>query len=504
MPDAPSADRLQALGTPLGIDLDAETARFYADEIAAALRTYYEPLDAMSDELPAVRYPRSGGQRPAPEDNPFNAWYWQTEIHGADAGPLAGRTVAVKDNIAVAGVPMMNGSSTLEGYVPEFDATVVDRVLGAGATILGKSNCEYFCYSGSSHTNALGQTHNPWRHGYSTGGSSSGSAALVAGGIVDLAIGGDQGGSVRVPSSFCGLYGMKPTYGLVPYTGAMVVEATLDHLGPMTSSVEDNAVMLEVMAGPDGLDPRQRAMRAAGYVDALRYSATGLRVGILTEGFGHGHSDPAVDDMVRRAARQLRELGVEVSEVSVPEHRIGMSAWLPIAVEGVISALIDQTGCTTGAPGLQPTSLVDHHRVTVRNGDEFPDILKMATLMARYLIDDYGMHYYARAQNVARRVRAAYDDALRRVDLLVLPTSPTTAHQLPGPNAGREELLAPGFDPITNSAPFNVTGHPAMSVPIGLSDGLPVGMMLVGAHGAEVQIYRLAHAIEQRGDWRTA
>ena len=248
-------------------------------------------------------------------------------------------------------------------------------------------------------------------------------------------------------------------------------------------------------------------MRTGGYVNALRSSATGLRVGILTEGFGHGHSDPAVDDMVRKAAHALEGLGTEVSEVSevsVPEHRIGLSAWLPIAVEGVISALIDQTGCTTGAPGLQPTSLIDHHRVTVRNGSEFPDILKMATLMARYLIDDYGMHYYARAQNVARRVRAAYDDALRRVDLLVLPTSPTTAHPLPGPNASREELLAPGFDPITNSAPFNVTGHPAMSVPIGLSDGLPVGMMIVGAHAAEEQIYRLAHAVEQRGDWRTA
>jgi amidase len=504
MPDDPGADRLKALGTQLGIDLDADAAAFFADEIAVVLRTYYEPLDAMSDELPDVRYPRSAGHSPSPDDNPFNAWSWQTEIRGADTGQLAGRTIAVKDNIAVAGVPMTNGSSTLAGYVPEFDATVVERVLDAGATILGKSTCEYFCYSASSHTNALGRTHNPWRHGYSTGGSSSGSAALVAGGIVDLAIGGDQGGSVRVPSSFCGLYGMKPTYGLVPYTGAMVVETMLDHLGPMTSSVEDNAVLLEVMAGPDGLDPRQRPMRTGGYVDALGSSAAGLRVGILIEGFGHAHSDPDVDEMVTRAARELAALGAEVSELSIPEHLIGMSAWLPIAVEGVISALIDQTACTTGAPGLQPTSLVDRHRATIRNGNEFPDILKMAALMARYLIDDYGMHYYARAQNVVRRLRAAYDRALRGVDLVVLPTSPRKAHPLPSPDANREEQLAPGFAPITNSAPFNATGHPAMTVPVGLSDGLPVGMMIVGAHAAEVEIYRLAHAFEQRGDWRTA
>ena len=503
MPNGPGAGRLQALGARLGIDLDPDAAAFFAEQIDATLRTYYLPLDAMSDEQPPVRYPRSSGYRPAPEDNPFNAWYWRTEIAGAPDGPLAGRTIAVKDNVAVAGVPMMNGASTLQGYVPEFDATVVERVLDAGATIMGKSNCEYFCYSGSSHTNALGQTHNPWRHGFSTGGSSSGSAALVAGGVVDMAIGGDQGGSIRVPCSFCGLYGMKATYGLVPYTGAMVVETMLDHLGPMTASVADNALLLEVMAGSDELDPRQRPMRSGGYVESLGASPTGLRIGIVTEGFGHPHSDVEVDDIVRRAADGLSGLGTDVIELSVPEHRLGMSAWIPIAVEGVISALFDQTGCTTGAPGFQPTSLVDRHRATLHNGNEFPDILKLAVLMARYLIDDYGMHYYARAQNVVRRLRGAYDHALAAVDLLVLPTSPTKAHALPDPNGTREDLLAPGFDPITNSAPFNATGHPAMTVPVGLSDGLPVGMMIVGAHAREPDIYRLAHAIEELGDWRS-
>ncbi|MGI9051484.1 MAG: amidase [Ilumatobacteraceae bacterium] len=504
MPNGPGAGRLQSIGAAVGIDLERDAAEFFAEQIDQTLRTYYRPLESMSDEPPPVRFARTPGFRPAPPDNPFNAWYWRTEIHGNDDGPLAGRTVAVKDNIAVAGVPMMNGASTLEGYVPEFDATVVDRLLEAGATITGKSNCEYFCFSGSSHTNALGQTHNPWKHGYSTGGSSSGSAALVAGGIADLAIGGDQGGSVRVPSSFCGLYGMKPTYGLVPYTGAMAVETMLDHLGPMTSSVADNALLLDVLAGPDGLDPRQRPMPTGGYLDALGGSVDGVRVGILTEGFGHDHSEGDVDEMVRRAAENLTKLGVEVTEVSVPEHRVGMSAWIPIAVEGVISQLFDQTGCTTGAPGFQPTSLIDRHRATMGNGNEFPDILKMAVLMGRYLIDDYGMHYYARAQNVVRRLRAAYDGALSGVDLLVLPTSPTKAHALPDVDADRKGLLAPGFAPITNAAPFNPTEHPALSVPVGLSDGLPVGMMIVGPHAGEREIYRLAHSIEQAGDWRTA
>ena len=396
MVKGPGASRLQALGETLGIDLDRDAAEFFADQIETTLVTYYEPLDAMGDDPPPVRFPRSAGFRPRDEDNPFNAWYWRTEIRGRDDGPLAGRTVAVKDNIAVAGIPMMNGASTLEGYIPEYDATVVDRVLEAGAIVMGKSNCEYFCYSGSSHTNALGATHNPWRDGYSTGGSSSGSAALVAGGVVDLAIGGDQGGSIRVPSSFCGLYGMKPTYGLVPYTGAMVVESMLDHLGPMTTSVIDNATMLEVLAGPDGLDPRQRPMPSGGYVDALNASAAGLRVGILKEGFGHAHSEADVDEMVRQAAHDVAAYGVDVVELSIPEHGFGMSAWIPIAVEGVISALFDQSACTTGAPGFQSTSLVDRHHASIGNGNEFPDILKLAALMAHYLIEEVGMHYYAR------------------------------------------------------------------------------------------------------------
>ncbi|KMO27438.1 amidase family protein, partial [Methylobacterium aquaticum] len=194
-----------------------------------------------------------------PEENPLGAWYWKSEVKGAETGTLTGKTVALKDNVALAGVPMMNGASTLEGFVPASDATIVTRMLDAGATILGKAVCEHFCLSGGSHTSDPGPVHNPHRMGYSAGGSSSGSAALVASGAVDLAIGGDQGGSIRIPASYCGIYGMKPTHGLVPYTGVMPIETTIDHTGPMTASVADNALLLEVLAGADGLDPRQVA-----------------------------------------------------------------------------------------------------------------------------------------------------------------------------------------------------------------------------------------------------
>src|SRR3954451_25031499 len=224
---------------------------------------------------------------PDGDENPLGAWYVTTDIHGAAEGPLAGRTVAIKDNTAVAGVPMMNGSHTLAGFVPSRDATVVSRLLEAGATLKGKSVCEALCFSGGSHTSVTGPVRNPWDPSRTTGGSSSGSAALVTSGEVDLALGGDQGGSIRMPAAFCGVVGHKPTHGLVPYTGAFPIELTLDHLGPITRTVADAALMLEVLAGRDGLDPRQPAdLQPERYVAALDGDVRGMRVGVVAQGFG--------------------------------------------------------------------------------------------------------------------------------------------------------------------------------------------------------------------------
>jgi amidase len=182
---------------------------------------------------------------------------------------------------------MMNGSRVVEGYVPRQDATVVTRLLDAGATIAGKAVCEDLCFSGGSHTSRTGPVHNPWDRSRTAGGSSSGSAALVAAGQVDLALGGDQAGSIRIPSAFCGTVGHKPTHGLVPYTGAFPIENTLDHLGPMARTVRDAALMLGVLAGPDGLDPRQRATPPAlDFMSGLDAGVSGLRVGVVAEGFG--------------------------------------------------------------------------------------------------------------------------------------------------------------------------------------------------------------------------
>ncbi len=254
----------------------------------------YDRLGQLQEPGQEPRYPRDGGAAPRPEENPLGAWAWRVRIQGAAGGLLAGRTIAIKDNVAVAGVPMRNGTVLLDGYVPDQDATVVERVLDAGATILGKAVCESLCFSGGSHTADSGPVRNPYDPIRSTGGSSTGSAALVAAGEVDLAIGGDQGGSVRIPSCWSGIYGLKPTWGLVPYTGAFPIEASLDHLGPMARSSRDVALLLSVLAGPDGLDPRQHAgLQPADYLAALGGDVAGLRLGIVREGFGHqGWSTP--------------------------------------------------------------------------------------------------------------------------------------------------------------------------------------------------------------------
>jgi amidase len=210
----PTATEVGDIAASFGMTLSDADANSFMAMIKGTLASY-ERLDVLSEPKPIVKYARTSGYRPDPAENPLNAWYWRAEVKGAAKGPLAGRTVVLKDTTCLAGVPMMNGTAVLEGYVPEFDATVVERILDAGGTIVGKAACENLCFSGGSHTNHLAPVHNPHKHGYSAGGSSSGSATLVASGKVDMAMGGDQGGSIRIPSAWCGTYGIKPTYGQI-------------------------------------------------------------------------------------------------------------------------------------------------------------------------------------------------------------------------------------------------------------------------------------------------
>ncbi|MEM6488124.1 MAG: amidase [Pseudomonadota bacterium] len=498
----PTFSQLKAIVHDFGMHLsDARIEEFLALMEPSMQR--YDVLDAMPDELPEVQFPRTAGYRPDETEDPLHAWAVKVEIRGAPRGPLAGKTVAIKDNVCVAGVPMMNGASTLKGYTPDVDATIVTRILEAGGTIAGKVHCEYFCLSGGSHTNATGPTHNPHKRGYSAGGSSSGSGAVVGAGECDMAIGGDQGGSIRMPASWCGIAGMKPTHGLVPYTGVMPIENTIDHTGPMTATVADNALLLEVLAGADGLDPRQYAPKTDAYTAALGKGARGLRIALLREGFGRPESEAVVDAGVRRAAEVLRDLGATVDEVSVPMHDKAMAVWLPIAAEGSTNQMMKGNGMGTGWEGLYTTSLLDHHATWRSRADELSDSLKITMFTGEYFQRHHRGHYYAKAQNIARRLRAAYDQMLGAYDLLLMPTTPMRATPIPGPGAPLAETLQRAFEMLENTAPFDVTGHPAMNVPCGIAEGLPIGMMLVARHWGESTIYQAAAAFEAAHDWRT-
>ena len=497
----PTLEQMKAIVGKLHMSMSDREVGEYLEVLEGTMQAY-DRVNQLPDYLPEVRYPRTPGTRPSAAENPLGAWYIKTEIKGAPYGPLAGKRIVLKDNICLAGVPMMNGASTLEGYVPDVDATVATRILDAGGTIVGKAHCEYFCLSGGSHTSAAGPVHNPYKLGYSAGGSSSGCAALVGSGEIAMAIGGDQGGSVRMPGSFSGCYGMKGTHGLVPYTGAMPIEATIDHLGPMTGTVADSALLLEVIAGADGLDPRQYNVRVDKYTSALGRGVAGLRIGVLTEGFQHENCEPDVVQKVRQAAERLRGLGAIVEEVSIPMHLDGVAIWTPIALEGLQAQMMHGNGMGFNWEGLYTTSLLDAHANWRARANQLSRTLKISMLAGEYFMKTYRGHFYAKAQNLSRLLKKTYNEALTRHELLLMPTTPMKATPIPPQDAPLALYCQRAFEMLGNTAPFDVSGHPAMNVPCGLSAGLPVGMQLVGAHYNESTIYRAAHAFEQLGDWR--
>ena len=495
----PGKDELAAIARGYGMHLSDQDLGSFEPLVAGLLSSYDAVEDLYAQTAPQPPAGRAWTQ-PDPAQNPLGAWYVRTEIAGPPDGPLAGRRVAIKDNIEVAGVPMMNGSRTLEGFVPSRDATVVTRLLAAGATITGKSVCEDLCFSGGSHTSVTGPVRNPWDTSRTTGGSSSGSAALVAAGEADLAMGGDQGGSVRIPSSWCGTVGHKPTHGLVPYTGAFPIEFTIDHLGPITRTVADAALMLNVIAGRDGWDPRQPAdLRPEDYVAALNQDVTGLRAGLVTEGFGIPDlSEERVDQTVRAAADRLREAGMQVEEVSIPWHRHAMHVWNVIATDGATVQMVDGNAYGWNWDGLYDPELIAYYgRQRLEVPDAWSETVKLVVLGGRYSVEKYQARHYAMARNLVFEVRRHYDEALSRFDVLVMPTLPMVATPIPAASDPREVQIARALEMIPNTAPFDISGHPAISVPAGLADGLPVGMMIVGKRFDDTTCLRVGHAFER-------
>ena len=498
----PTLDDIARIADQFGLGLSNDDLVSFQGLMAGPIASY-ERIDDVTEPKPTVVYPRAGAWRPEPADNPLNAWYYRCAIKGAKTGKLKGRTVAIKDNICVAGVPMMNGTAVLEGYVPDIDATLVTRILDAGGEITGKAVCESLCFSGGSHTCDTPPVRNPHNLAHSTGGSSSGSAALVASAAVDMAIGGDQGGSIRMPAAWCGIYGLKPSHGLVPYTGAFPIELTLDHLGPMTRNVTDCATLLEVIAGDDGLDPRQRNVRVDRYSRALTGDVSDLRIGVVTEGFGWpGTSEADSDTCVRDAAQRYAQLGAVVHDVSIPLHRDGIHIWNGIAIEGATALMVKGNAMGNNWQGYYNVGLLDSFaRGRLTRPNDLSETTKLVMLLGQYMDNNYHGRYYAKAQNLARKLRAAYDAMLQQYDLLLMPTMPMKATVIPDKNCAREEYVARALEMLNNTAPFDVSGHPAMNVPCAMSNGLPVGMMLIGRHFDESTVLRAAHAFEQTGCW---
>ena len=482
---------------------EVELDEYY--ELVCENLSLYDTLDQYSepafDVLPAVRV---AGTRPAPHDDPLNAVVRNCSVHLPGAqGRLSGKTVGLKDTISVAGIPMSCASRLLYDYVPERDATIVKRLLADGAHITAILNTDDFAFSGGGHTSTYGPTLNAANPAHLAGGSSCGSAAAVASGLVDLAIGGDQGGSIRIPSSWSGTVGHKPTHGLVPYTGIVGFDLTIDHIGPMTRTVSDAALLLSVIAGPDDADadPRQtKPVEKCDYTRALTGSIHGLKIAVVSEGFGSEESLPEVDEAVRVAVQALMHLGATVDTISVPEHRMVVPVWNAVAIEGGVANFYAGHHAYQNKGLYDPRLMSAMGRGIKTHGGDFSPTAKMGVLVAAYMTDYYQGVFYARARNLARQLNAAYERVFGTYDLVVMPTTPQTAHaRLAGQETDRKTFVRQALNMCANTAAFDLTGHPSISVPCKAVDGLPVGLMITGRHFADATVLRAAHAYEQGG-----
>ncbi|ORY58477.1 amidase [Pseudomassariella vexata] len=545
-----SRETFREIMAPLGFSMKPEDEVGYLELLENTL----ESMDIV-DQMPEYIDPRlkpnldpdntpRAYRRPTSEENPLNAWSHRTELKSpnpeSSRGHLAGKTLAAKDNICLSGIPLTGGTQEYHlcrqaPYpIPDIDAPVISRVLEAGATVLGTSTCENYCMSGLSLSSATGPVQNPWLKGYSCGGSSSGSAALVGvkvvrrwreargfnvqdgelGEGVDLAIGGDQGGSIRIPAAYTGIYGLKPTHGLIPYTGICPLHPLIDHAGPMASSVRDLALLLTVLAGYDGIDPRMTPecpLRSSvpSYHDLLddaiavrkptgnwtpTTAAKGLRVGILTEAFAVPQLNPDVAATVRKAAERFRALGGEVEEVSIPLHAKAPAIFTATTREHMASTFLHNSAPTLlsySLPNLDPPKPGQDWYETMNRSN--PAVVS-ALVDGHYLDSQarYPPRVRAKAITHVHELRAAYDAALAKYDILITPANPTVGKkQRSSAKGDMDGMGQKGFVDLVlgntaNTMPFNVTGHPGLIMPVGwgrVEDGegrLPVGMQIVG------------------------
>ncbi|MFB6138673.1 MAG: amidase family protein [Halobacteriaceae archaeon] len=451
--------------------------------------------------------------------DPHDAFLSTETLAPTGEGPLSGYDVAVKDNISTAGVPTTCGSAMLAEYVPPFDATVVERLRDAGGTVVGKTNMDEFGMGTTTETSAFGPTTNPVDEAHVPGGSSGGSAAAVASGAADVALGSDTGGSIRCPAAFCGVVGLKPTYGLVSRYGLVAYANSLEQIGPLANSVGDAARVLDAIAGPDERDATTRAGPGdtggeygdesvgegvtavedrpddvggpadGSYVDAVGDGVDGLTVGVPAELFEG--ADEGVVAVVEDAIDDLRAAGATVQEVSLPSLEYAVAAYYVIATSEASSNLARYDGVRYGVSGGRDGDWNESF-AAARDAGFGEEVTRRVLLGTFALSEGYQDKYYQQAQSARALVRREFDETFASVDLLASPTMPTTAFEL---GEGLE-------DPLTlyladaNTVPVNLADLPAVSVPAGEHDGLPVGLQLVAPAFGERRLLAAAAAVE--------
>ncbi len=410
-------------------------------------------------------------------------------------GQLAGIPIAIKDNISTKGIQTTCASKILTGYVPPYDAHVIERLKEAGAVIIGKTNMDEFAMGTSTETSFYGATRNPWDMERVPGGSSGGSAAAVAGGEAPLALGSDTGGSVRCPASFCGVVGLKPTYGVISRYGLIAYANSLEQIGPFATNVRDLATLFDVIAGYDARDSTS-VNKEANYSSAIRNDVRGLKIGVPEDYFGEG-TDKKVEKVVLDAIQTLEDLGAKCTKVKMPHTKYALSAYYIIAMSEASSNLARFDGMRYG---LRTEDSDWHTTFSQVRAAGFGDEVKRRILLGTYALSaGYHDKYYLKALKIRTLIKQDFERAFKDVDVLITPTMPYPAFKL-GEKIGDPLSL---YLADVDTVPINLAGVPSISVPCGFSEGLPIGMQIIGKHFDEATILRTAYTFEENTDFHT-
>lgn len=414
-----------------------------------------------------------------------------------DIGLLAGIPIGIKDNMCTKGIPTTCASKMLEHFIPPYESTVTQLLAQAGAVMVGKTNLDEFAMGSSTENSAYQVTANPWDLTRVPGGSSGGSAAAVAADECTVSIGSDTGGSIRLPASFCGVVGMKPTYGLVSRFGLVAFGSSLDQIGPFGRSVEDTAILLKAIASYDPKDSTSLNVEIPDYTQSLKPNLKNLKIGIITETFGEG-LDPVVAQAVNKAIEQLKQLGAEIKEISCPRFRYGLPSYYIIAPSEVSANLARYDGVKYGLRASDPENLLSMYTRTRAEG--FGTEVKRRIMLGTYTLSaGYYDAYYLKAQKVRTLIKQDFEKAFEQVDVLVSPTAPTTAFKAGEKNADPISMYLTDLMTI----PVNLAGLPGLSLPCGFDDnGLPIGLQLISNVLREDQLFQVAYAYEQSTQWK--